>query len=72
MTVTVTVNVTEAQAEVIREVLLQAADIHSAKDSTDLLWAASCIEGVGDVDVMNTLADLFDVQGDNDYNLGLA
>ena len=66
---TVTVTVTEAQAEVLREVLLQAADIHSAKDSTDLLWAAACIEEVGDVDVMTTLSDLFDVQGDNDFNL---
>lgn len=67
----ITVTLTEQQADVIRDVLLSAADIHTARSSSDLLWAASCIAEVGDVDWMTALSDLFDVQGDNDYNLGL-
>ena len=67
----ITITMTEQQAGLIRDVLLNAADLHTAQSSSDLLWAASCIADVGDEDMMNTLSDLFDVQGDNDYNLGL-
>lgn len=55
---TITITITEQQAEAIRTVLLPLGSDGNGPVS-------------GDEEMFDALADLFDVQGDNDYNLGL-
>ena len=65
----VTVTVTDAESDVIHEVLTQAWEIHTARDTGALLLAASSILDTGDESLFARLADLFDAHGDNDYNI---